>query len=595
MNAVTATLNPAGPWYRSPMFWILAVATGLRLFGLTWGLPAADGWDDDGVAPRNFLVGAVQTFVPGAYFTYPPLHMMLLMVLTLPGWLLALLSAHSHARQDVIAAFIHVPYMTFFAIVARLVSVAMSVATIAIIGQMTALIAGRRAGLAAATACALNATFTYYGQVTNLDGPYLFWASLALWNWMRLVVERDLRRIRWAMLAAAAAIATKDQAYALFVLSLPIFLALWLALDAWARGNVQTLVPRLALWAAIALLALLAVDGAITNPSGFVKRLAFLTGPASQGYVQYQADLRGRLALLQDMANYFPRSYPAAAGVLGMFGIALHVARRRHDTPTLVAGLLPLLAVVSFTSAFNLVALRTENRFLLPQSLFLACYIGVAIDSLAYATRSWIRYPARVAILAVAVVAFFGCAAIDAAFVGDSRYDAERWLVAATRPGDRIEAYGLNAFLPRFPVTATVTRLDRKPLKLRNPLPGVIEIEQPFRDVATRNPRFLVMNGFWLEDYLRTDITGSVDGRITQPVQASVARETENRNYFTALFHGNLPYHLAHVARYQRGVWPALAGYESLTQTIFIFERVDSDAASRAAPSSEPDKAAQEK
>lgn len=572
------------------MFWILAVAAGLRLFGLTWGLPAADGWDDDGVAPRNFLVGAVQTYVPGAFFTYPPLHMILLMVLTLPGWLLALLSAHSHARQDVIAAFIHVPYMTFFAIVARLVSIAMSVATIAMIGQMTALIAGRRAGLAAAAACVLNATFTYYGQVTNLDGPYLFWASLALWSWMRLVVERDLGRIRWAMLATAAAIATKDQAYALFVLSLPVFLTLWFALDSWARSNARSLAPRLALWAAFALLALLAVDGAIINPSGFAKRLAFLTGPASRDYVQYQADLRGRLALLQDMARYFPRSYPTAAGVLGLLGIALHLQKQRRNMPALIAGVLPLLAIVSFTLAFNLLALRSENRFLLPQSLFLACYIGIAADGLAYAARSWIRYPARVGILILAVAAFFDCAAVDAAFAGDSRYDAERWMEAATRPGDRIEAYGLNAFLPRFPVTANVTRLDHKPLKLRNPLPGVTEIDQPFHDVAIRNPRFLVVNGFWLEGYLTPGAATPLDGRITPPVQAALALDTENRNYFTALFHGDLPYRLAHVARYQRGIWPSLAGYESLAQTIFIFERVGPGTAPRPAPSAAADK-----
>ncbi|MFX8840737.1 hypothetical protein ABTM78_20500, partial [Acinetobacter baumannii] len=91
--------------------------------------------------------------------------------------------------------------------------------------------------------CVLNAPLTYYGQVTNLDGPYLFWGSTALWNWMRLAVERDLRAIRWAMLAMAAAIATKDQAYALFALSLPILLLSWFAVDPWASRNKRRLLP----------------------------------------------------------------------------------------------------------------------------------------------------------------------------------------------------------------------------------------------------------------------------------------------------------------------------------------------------------------
>ena len=45
----------------SPLFWILAAAGGLRLAGLFWGLPASDGWDDDGFAPRNFLTALALT------------------------------------------------------------------------------------------------------------------------------------------------------------------------------------------------------------------------------------------------------------------------------------------------------------------------------------------------------------------------------------------------------------------------------------------------------------------------------------------------------------------------------------------------------
>jgi len=69
---------------RSPLFWILLAAAGLRLAGLFWGLPAADGWDDDGFAPRNFLTALALTWKPGAYFTYPPLHALLLAIPALP-------------------------------------------------------------------------------------------------------------------------------------------------------------------------------------------------------------------------------------------------------------------------------------------------------------------------------------------------------------------------------------------------------------------------------------------------------------------------------------------------------------------------------
>ena len=92
----------AGEWHvrdepaaRHPLFWILAAAAGLRLAGLFWGLPASDGWDDDGFAPRNFLTALALTYKPGSYFTYPPLHAILLALLSLPGIVLALLQAPS--------------------------------------------------------------------------------------------------------------------------------------------------------------------------------------------------------------------------------------------------------------------------------------------------------------------------------------------------------------------------------------------------------------------------------------------------------------------------------------------------------------------
>ena len=59
---------------RHPLFWILAAAAGLRMAGLFWGLPASDGWDDDGFVPRNFLTALALTYKHGSYFTYPPLH-----------------------------------------------------------------------------------------------------------------------------------------------------------------------------------------------------------------------------------------------------------------------------------------------------------------------------------------------------------------------------------------------------------------------------------------------------------------------------------------------------------------------------------------
>lgn len=558
----------------SPLFWILCAAAVLRLAAIAWGLPAADGWDDDGVAPRNFLVGIIQTYTPGAHFTYPPFHMLLLGALTAPGWITAILHAPSLNQHDVIATITQVPYMTFFAVVARIVSLLFSLGTIYIVARMTELLAGRRAGLFAAVACALNGALTYYGQVTNLDGPALFWAALSLWLWMRVIAGQEPRHIRWAALAAAAAVATKDQAYAIFLISVPLALAGWFVLDDWPRRHGRRVLVPLAGWSMVTIFAVLLIDGAITNPHGFADRLALLTGSASRDYAEYQSNWSGWTAILHDMWANTARYYPAFALVLAGVGIVLQVLRSRPSAARMVVGLLPLLAASSFTLAFDFVVLRTETRFWLPQSVFIAVYIGIAVEALVFTERSWLKWGSRIVCAATACYALFLCAGVDAAFLADPRYDAEHWMQSHIRPGDTVEAYGLNAYLPRFPATAVVRRVGPKPLNRRNPLPRVTELQQSYRLVAERRPKFIVVPGFWVRNYLTVQPGHTAAGRAVPKVWQADFANGDARGYFGALFAGRLPYRLVHRSFYSLPLGPETGAYESLAQPVFIFERV---------------------
>jgi hypothetical protein len=564
---------------RSPLFWILAAAAGLRLAGLAWGLPAADGWDDDGFAPRNFLTALALTWKPGSFFTYPPLHAILLAIPSLPVAAWALAHAPSLSQHDVIATITQPVYMTYFAAVGRLVGLVMSLGIIWTIGEMARLVAGgalgesrtaqskSRAGLFAAGAAALNFALTYYGQVSNLDVPYLFWGLLSLLWCMRAVTEENPRRFWLAGLFAAAAIATKDQAYALFLLSLPLFLIGWFALDRWPRayaGQVaRTLVPAMLL----ALFLLLLVDGALTNMSGFVRRLAFLAGPASGDYAEYAAGPSGWLALSGDMLRYFARDYGLLAMALAAAGVVLHV--RRASGSQRLAGLLPLLAIVSFTVCFNFAALRSDDRFLMPQGVLATFYIGLAAEALAFAGQRWLRITGRAFLALTALLALHWCVAIHAALLQDPRYDAEAWLADNVLPGDTIEIYGQNCFQPRFPKRSTVWRVADSPLHLRNPLPGVREVREPY--FAPRNPRFIVVNLAWARRYLRPPATLG-EGHLYSPLQQRDLQNSDARRYFAALAGEKLPYRLVHAAAY-RGLWPVVHIHDSLDETIWIFER----------------------
>ena len=153
----------------------------------------------------------------------------------------------------------------------------------------------------------------------------------------------------------------------------------------------------------------------------------------------------------------------------------------------------------------------------------------------------------------------------------DPRYDAEAWMRTHVRPGDVIETYGQNAYLPRFPQGATVIRIGTKPPKARNPLPGITELQEPFD--RPRDSRFIVVNDWWLRHY--TEPQSELGGhRIPSRAQAALYGRRFCADLFPGAESGRLAYRLAHVASPATGIWPAVHIHESLNETILIFERV---------------------
>ena len=370
-----------------------------------------------------------------------------------------------------------------------------------------------------------------------------------------------------AALFAAASIATKDQAYGLFLLSLPLFLLAWFAVDAWPRAHTGRIIRTVLPAAAVALLLLLLVDGALTNWTGFVRRLGFLAGPASGDYAEYVKGPSGWLALLGDMAAYFSKGYGLPVIGLALFGLGLHASRTRAGLR--VAGLLPAMAIVSFTLCFNFAALRSDDRFLLPQAVLVCVYIGIAAEALAFAPGLWLRLAGRAALAVIALLALNQAIAINAAFLFDPRYDAEAWMTAHVKAGDAVETYGQNCFLPRFPSDARITRVGQGDLKVRNPLPGVTEIRAPYSE--DRGARFVVVNAKWAERYLRPEIPLAA-GHVYSRLQQADFRNDDARRHFARLLHGGSGYSLAYAARYA-GLWPMVHIHDSLDETIWIFEK----------------------
>ncbi len=564
---------------RTERFVLLGVAI-LHVVGIGWGLPASDGWDVDGVAPRDFLPGVLKTFTPGDYFTYPPLHLLLLTVLTLPATLVALIRAPSLSQQDVVEVFLHVPLMTTFAMAARVVSLLMSLGIVLAVGRMASAIFGPRARAWAMAVAGVEVAGTYYAHTTNLDIPALFWASYALLGLVLAVQADEPKRLRRVAVLAACAIATKDQAYAVFALSFPCVLGLW-ALARSRTGALRELVRETIYLGVLGLGLVLLFDGALFNPTGFLARLRFLTGPASQDFAQYSRDWPGRISAFEDAVTFLPKHYPLALAPVFVLGMVLAIARTKGRER--IAALVPLFAILSFTLTFNCIARRVEERFMLPQMQLLAIYGGGAIAVVlevaprAVASRSGRRVVSllvRLTAVACILAGLRQSAIVIATMLGDARYDAEAYMREHVRPGDVIEVYGGNVYLPRFPEGAKVRRIGHTPPDSRNPMPGIEEVQGHLGDVDTRKPRWIVVSSGYAWRFLR-ESHGPADGRLIPESQLMSLADLDATNHIRSLFAGSGSYGAAHISHYEGhgALLPPRPLHASLACDVWIFER----------------------
>jgi hypothetical protein len=304
------------------------------------------------------------------------------------------------------------------------------------------------------------------------------------------------------------------------------------------------------------------IDGALFNPSGFAARLRFLTGPASQDFAQHARTWAGRASALTDTVLFLPHHYPVIAAPLFLVGIWVALRARRGLERVVAA--MPLLVMISFTLAFNCVARRVEERFVMPQMQLVAVYAGV----LGVTSARWTRYAAGVVLL----WALRDAATIDANMLGDARYSAEDFMRSHFAAGDAVETYGSNVYLPRFPKDAAVTRVGAT--RGKNPMPGITEAEGKLSDVAARAPRWIVVPQGFAWRYLQADHGPDQDGRVLPAIQRSHLADADTTDYVRALFAEKAGYRLAAHFHYAgSALFPPRPLHASLATDVYIFER----------------------
>jgi 4-amino-4-deoxy-L-arabinose transferase-like glycosyltransferase len=533
-----------------------------ELVTLGWDLPSSHGWENDGIAPRDLFGGLAHNLTPGATHRYPLLHYLLLGILSLPVLVVAVVSGPL-APQAILSRVLSVPCMTAISLLAKLLAIALASVTVLALARIVRRTVDARAGRYAALFAATNLTFAFYGRVSNLDVPYLAWTLLALDALLDVLEQGSTPAYTRFGLLSAAAVATKDQAYATFLLVVPGYLVL-LPL-ARKLETPAVLARKLVRPGLVSAVAYGLMSGALLNPRGFVRRLAELSGPSSQAWRVYAKDLGGLEANLEDacraaLHDFWP---PALLGfvVLGL-GLALFGKPGAGALQGRAARALPLVAGVSSFIFFTLAVARSEHRFMLPLGLLLSAYGGIGAGALVgSAAKLGQELAARVLVALGFAWAAFASFAVHLTQLGDARDEVAAYL-AGLPAGSLVETYGLLVYQPRFDVSRTspyrVERVGPDPARKRNPLVGAAEVEGVIADVQARRPDVLVLPEGFANAYLAT---GDDPARPLAQVIADRQRDDSTLRFVRAAVANRLPgYRLVVTAHPRLPAWALWLG-----------------------------------
>jgi hypothetical protein len=457
--------------------WPVLLAVLFALVGITWGLPGSDTWAEDAMSPRTCgLFGIAETYAPGHFHAYPPLHVALLTLTSLP-WELRTILRVGFDRAALEQALIAPRVMTPIELCARLVAVAMLAGIVWNTVRLFERLGGRRVGIVAGLVVATNSALIYYAHTGALEVPYLFWSSWALVEIDRVLAGES--REPQVMIAVTCAVLTKDQAAGLFLLTLPACLAVRPALLRSKRT-----------WLSLggALVAYALVAGAVTNPSGFAKRIALLLGPMASDWTPYPKTLAGYGAMARDAIAAVPLQASWPIAIAAAVGVVVVLRERRGlDRARAV---MPLVAAASYKLVFLLGARRTEDRFLLPLAILSFPYAAFALEAwLARARSAVLPYAAFAVALAPALLAV---ASVDATLLADPRYAAERFL-ASLPAGTRVEVYGGSHFIPRIPAQIDAVRISLDDPAARSHAYRVTDVQGDPNAIDLRHPGYVVL------------------------------------------------------------------------------------------------------
>jgi hypothetical protein len=514
---------------------LLLLALVLFGCGIWWGLPGRWGWAGDELHPTSWAE-AISWQAPTNHhewhLRYPPLHFAVLQGISLPlRWLIG---RGIFAGDD--------GGTTALIYLGRFVSLIMALGTLWVLFRVGCEIFDRRSALFTVLITICIVPMVYYAKMGNLDVPYVFWVSVSLLFYVRILKRHRLLDYGLFAAAAAAAVCSKDQAYGLYALApLPILVSL--CRHAYRergpmRGIARALVDRRMILAAVTAALLFGVfEEVFFNPERFKVHIQLLRGPMSENYQDYEDSAEGHQQLLSLFVKQIAFVLDPLLALVCAAGIGVtawrFAARKANEEDTLLACVFFLL--VSYYVTFLNLILFSYDRYLLPVAVILAFFGGRALGLLTRPEARWLRLR-WAAVAAGFAYALLYAASVDARLLADSRYYVEAWVAKNAPPDATIAAIGRKKHIPRFPWLPweKVLRTKTRVIQLQQPQlltvnvsdlrhPEEIEIYQRLTHGDLGYRLVLLHQGRPLFDLLNIEGMGSSQ-RFINPVMAVFKR-----------------------------------------------------------------------
>jgi hypothetical protein len=392
---------------------VLALGFALVIWGINWGI-STGGYAPDELWVDFIMSGVRQGFSGGWHDKYPIMHYAVLglpvSAFELADWAGIIPSA---SQQSWIAQ----------QVIVRCVSVAMALGTLVTVFLCAVELYGPRRAFTGPLVLLLTAQFLYYGKTGNLDIPSLYWFSWALLSFLRLFRTPTLRDYVLLGAAAAAAVATKDQAYASLALLIPAIFGLTVhhqPQGVWWRRLVGALVDRrLLACAAATVTASVVLHNMLFNMSGFVEHIRELSKYMNLAVVPRTPAGYLEMTLMTLAIFRFSLGWPFAVLALSGLGTAVFCRSRRY-------WLWMLLVPLSFHLTFTWVELYVCDRYLFPGILVLSLFAGAALADLL--NRVPHRQYARAAVGISLAWSLLYAVSVNLMVTRDAREDARQWI-----------------------------------------------------------------------------------------------------------------------------------------------------------------------